>query len=389
MKRSNKEIASHGWGWCAKSNQVVPDHIGRSAAARKLFVTSAARRGWGDSGRRAYRHGVAVTSPLLQLPVLQADLEQVETELFASVQADDAFLTEVATHLIKAGGKRVRPALALAAAGSRQELLASASIDVVRGAVSVELVHLGSLYHDDVMDDAETRRTVESVNARWGNLKAILAGDYLLAKASEIAASLGTEVAGLLAATIARLCEGQVLELQHVFDAGRTEQSYLTAIAGKTASLLGTACRVGGLVADLPRDDVDRLTEFGTNFGMAFQIVDDVLDVVATDEQLGKPAGHDLVEGVYTLPVIRTLADDDAGADKLRRILGGPLAEGELDVARDIVRSNGAVDSALATAHSYARSAQDAVAGLARAETVTAMAATADHLLASVAAISR
>jgi heptaprenyl diphosphate synthase len=327
-------------------------------------------------------------SPLLQLPVLQADLQRVEAELVASVQAEDAFLTEVASHLINAGGKRVRPALALASAGSHQQLLASASNEVVRGAVSVELVHLGSLYHDDVMDDAETRRTVESVNARWGNLKAILAGDYLLAKASEIAASLGTEVAGLLAATIARLCEGQVLELQHVFDASRSEQSYLASIAGKTASLLGTSCRVGAIVADLPRADVDRLTEFGRNYGMAFQIVDDVLDVVATDEQLGKPAGHDLVEGVYTLPVIRTLADHGNGADKLRRILGGPLAVGELDVARDIVRSNGAIDSALATAQTYARAAQDAVAALGAGESATAMTSAADHLLASATAIS-
>jgi len=328
-------------------------------------------------------------SPLLQLPVLQADLGRIEDELVASVQANDDFLTEVASHLIRAGGKRVRPALALASAGARQPLLASASSEVVLGAVSVELVHLGSLYHDDVMDDAEMRRTVESVNARWGNLKAILAGDYLLAKASEIAASLGTEVAGLLASTIARLCEGQVLELQHTFDAGRTEQSYLTSITGKTASLLGTSCRVGGIVGGLARDDIDRLTAFGINYGMAFQIVDDVLDVVATDEQLGKPAGHDLVEGVYTLPVLRTLVDDAAGADKLRRILGGPLAEGELDVARDIVRSNGSVDAALATAETYARTAQESVAEFGDGEAVQAMTAATDHLLGSVAAIAR
>jgi heptaprenyl diphosphate synthase len=332
---------------------------------------------------------VAVTSPLLQLPVLQADLRRVEDELSTSVEAEDAFLTEVASHLIRAGGKRVRPALALAAAGARTDVLASASSDVVRGAVSVELVHLGSLYHDDVMDDALTRRTVESVNARWGNLKAILAGDYLLAKASEIAASLGTEVAGLLASTIGRLCEGQVLELQHTFDLSRTEESYLRSIAGKTASLLGTSCRVGGLVAQLPRDDIDRLTEFGINYGMAFQIVDDVLDVVATDAQLGKPAGHDLVEGVYTLPVIRTLADGDAGADKLRRVLGGPLASDELDIARDIIRSNGAVDSALGTAETYARVAQTTVRSLSPGESAAAMGAAADHLLESVAALTR
>jgi len=327
---------------------------------------------------------VPVTSPLLQLPVLQGDLGRVEVELTASVEAPDSFLTEVASHLIRAGGKRVRPALALAAAGARLQVLAPASSDVVRGAVSVELVHLGSLYHDDVMDDALTRRTVESVNARWGNLKAILAGDYLLAKASEIAASLGTEVAGLLASTIARLCEGQVLELQHTFDLTRSETSYLTSISGKTASLLATACRIGGIVADLDRDDIDRLTAFGHSYGMAFQIVDDVLDVVATDDQLGKPAGHDLVEGVYTLPVIRTLADDGEGADKLRRVLGSPLSPDELDIARDIIRSNGAVDAALTTARSFAHEAQDAVAAFGTSEGAEAMNRACDHLLASV-----
>jgi heptaprenyl diphosphate synthase len=325
-----------------------------------------------------------VTSPLLALPVLRDDLRRVEDGLLDSVEADDAFLTEVASHLIRAGGKRIRPALAIASAGSTAGTLASASNEVVRGAVSVELVHLGSLYHDDVMDDAEVRRTVDSVNARWGNLKAILAGDYLLAKASEIAASLGTEVAGLLAATIARLCEGQVLELQHTFDAARTEESYLASIDGKTAALLATACRIGGIVGDLPRPHIEQLTTFGHDYGMAFQIVDDVLDLVATDEQLGKPAGHDLVEGVYTLPVIRTLADEGAGADKLRALLGSPLPADELEVARDIVRSNGSVDAALTVADGYATSARAALDGLGEGESVAAMATATDHLVAAL-----
>src|SRR4051794_9634745 len=159
------------------------------------------------------------------------------------------------------------------------------------GAVAVELVHLGSLYHDDVRDEARTRRTVESVNARWGNLQAILAGDFLLARASEIAASLGTEVAKLLAATISRLCEGQILELQHTYNLERSETAYLSSIAGKTAALYSTACRIGSIVAELPREEVEALTAFGHAYGMAFQVVDDILDLVASDEQLGKPAG--------------------------------------------------------------------------------------------------
>ena len=225
------------------------------------------------------------------------------------------------------------------------------------GGVSVELVHLGSLYHDDVMDEALTRRGVESVNARWGNLVAILAGDFLLARASEIAATLGTEVAGLLAATIADLCEGQVRELTKIFDVGRSEQAYLEAIEGKTAALMSASCRIGAIVSDLPRVAVDALTVYGQRLGMVFQIVDDVLDVVCTDEQLGKPAGNDLVTGVYTLPVIRAMV----GAPDLRGLLGAPLDDATMNKARDVVRSNGAISSALSVATDYAAQAERAL----------------------------
>jgi len=327
---------------------------------------------------------VASPNPLLQLPTLADDLGRVESQLRLSVQAEDPFLTEVASHLILAGGKRVRPAFAVTSAATRELAMGPASAAIISGAVSVELVHLGSLYHDDVMDDATTRRTVESVNARWGNLKAILAGDYLLARASEIAASLGTEVAGLLAATIARLCEGQVLELQHTFDVARTEEAYLASIDGKTASLLATACRIGGIVADLPRTVIEQLTHFGHSYGMAFQIVDDILDVVATDEQLGKPSGHDLVEGVYTLPVIRVLASGGPDADRLGELLGRPIDGAELDEARAIVRSSGQVDAALAAARDHAHQAAAALADVADTEAGTALVAASDHLLETV-----
>jgi len=184
---------------------------------------------------------VAVTNPLQVMPSMEGDLARVESGLLDAVRSADPFLTEIASHLISAGGKRVRPGFSIAAAATASRTDAPASTDAVTGAVAVELVHLGSLYHDDVMDEAVVRRTVDSVNARWGNHKAILAGDYLLAKASELASSLGVEVASLLARTIARLCEGQLLELRHSFDTTRTEESYLQAIEGKTASLLGTS----------------------------------------------------------------------------------------------------------------------------------------------------
>ena len=273
---------------------------------------------------------------------LSSDLARVENELLAAVRTDDDLLTEMASHLISAGGKRQRPLFALAAGACAEGFDAPPlAREVLLGGVSVELVHLGSLYHDDVIDEAVTRRTIESVNARWGNLRAILAGDFLLAKAPEIAAGLGTEVAGLLAATIAKLCQGEVRELEAAYRVDRTEASYLASIEGKTASLFSAAARIGGIVADLPRAHIDALSEFGRCYGMAFQIVDDILDLTATAEQLGKPTAHDLVEGVYSLPVIRALQGPNG--DALRAVLGSPIEGDELDEARRLVLDGDAI----------------------------------------------
>ncbi|HEX7096537.1 MAG TPA: polyprenyl synthetase family protein, partial [Acidimicrobiales bacterium] len=230
--------------------------------------------------------------------------------------------------------------------------------------------------------DATTRRTVDSVNARWGNLKAILAGDFLLARASEIAAALGTEVAGLLANTIARLCEGQIRELQDAYNVNRTEDDYYSSIAGKTAALLSTACRIGGIVGNVPRPLIETLTDFGRYYGMAFQIVDDILDVVATDEELGKPAGNDLVEGIYTLPVLRTMASRHG--ERLRQLLGRELDDAARDEARSIVRDNGGVEHALAVATDFARRASRALEPLAGSIAAISLGAATEHLIARV-----
>ncbi|MDQ3756911.1 MAG: polyprenyl synthetase family protein [Actinomycetota bacterium] len=314
---------------------------------------------------------------LVNLPSLEDDLRRLEQALRAAVTSDDPFLTEVAGHLIGAGGKRLRPALALAAAATGGD---QPGQSVLQGGVAVELVHLGSLYHDDVMDEASSRRGVESVNARWGNLVAILAGDFLLARASEIAASLGTEVAALLAATIGKLCEGQVGELQTAFSVERTEEAYLLSIRGKTASLLSTACRIGALTGGLDRLAVESLTRFGQAVGMVFQIRDDILDVVGTDAELGKPAGNDLVEGVYTLPVIRTLADPALGPE-LRELLGKPLDQPERDKARDIVRGSAGVAYSVTVARRYADEAAAALAPLGDSAVPAALASLGHSLL--------
>ena len=282
---------------------------------------------------------------------MNVDRDRIEAALRHAVRTPDAYLTEIASHLIVAGGKRLRPVLAVAAAQvGRAEPV---SDDVISGGISCELVHLGSLYHDDVMDESTTRRGVETVNAKWGNLQAIVAGDFLLARASEIAASLGNEVAGLLAKTIGRLCEGQIEELRHTYDRARTVPSYLMSIEGKTASLFAASARIGALVADQPRPIVDALTNFGNAYGMVFQLVDDILDITSTEEELGKPAGHDMEEGVYTLPVLLTLSAGDAASQRLHEMLGVPLHGGDLADALAIVRNGGGLAGALESARNY------------------------------------
>jgi heptaprenyl diphosphate synthase len=301
------------------------------------------------------------TSPVpADLPPLSADLARVEAGLRDAVATPDPFLHDVAQHLIDAGGKRVRPTLTLCTAYASSWDGAGAtpsSEDAITGAVAVELVHLGSLYHDDVIDEAQTRRGVPSVNARWNNIVAILAGDFLLARASSLAASLGADVAALLASTIGELCRGQVLELQHLFDVDRSEGTYESTIEGKTAALFATSCRIGGMVSRVDDVTLDALTRFGLHVGMCFQVVDDVLDLTATEEALGKPAGQDLLEGVYTLPVIYALRDQP----ELRDRLGRPLGPDALDDARRIANANGAVDAALDVARGHAAKAVDAL----------------------------
>jgi heptaprenyl diphosphate synthase len=320
-------------------------------------------------------------SPLFDLESSDADRLRVDEALMASVKTPDAYLTEIASHLLLAGGKRLRPMFSVVAS---QVAGGPTTEEAIQGGITCELVHLGSLYHDDVMDESPTRRGVETVNAKWGNLQAILAGDFLLARASEIAASLGTEVAALLARTIGRLCEGQIEELRHTYNVARPLESYLSSISGKTASLYSTAARIGGLVSKFDRGLVNALTAYGEAFGMVFQIVDDVLDLSATDAQLGKPSGHDMVEGVYTLPVLYTLANGGVPASELADVLGKPLNVAERDKALSIVRSNGGIEAAIELAEMYVEAAEEACQDLPNTAATVALRFAPNALLASV-----
>jgi len=317
---------------------------------------------------------------LLGLPSLEDQLTLLEPLLVESVVTGDAFLDEVTTHLLAAGGKRLRPVLALATAtsGSRD-----ATPEDLLGAVAVELVHLASLYHDDVMDEATVRRNVESVNSRFGNLVAIVAGDFLLARSAEIAAGLGVEIAALLAATLGELCQGQVAEVRCAFSVERTQAEYSNAIAGKTAALMATSCRIGALTGGLHRSEVETFTDFGRCFGMIFQVRDDILDVVGNETDLGKPAGQDLAEGIYTLPVLLTLADPVHGPE-LRDLLGQPLGIPEQEKARAIVAGSGAIAESVRVARDYADQAAAAALAGPSPELAAALARLAHNLVDSL-----
>ncbi|HLK44730.1 MAG TPA: polyprenyl synthetase family protein, partial [Acidimicrobiales bacterium] len=214
--------------------------------------------------------------------------------------------------------------------------------------------------HDDVMDEATIRRNVDSVNARFGNVVAIVAGDYLMARSAAIAADLGTPVAALLARTLASLTRGQVSEVRTAFDVRRTVDDYLEAIGGKTATLMASACKVGAITGRRPDDVAEALSAFGHAFGMVFQIRDDLLDVVGVDGQLGKPCGQDLGEGIYTLPVLAALEDPDVGGE-LRALLGQPLDEPEREKARVLVAASSGVETALAAGERWAAVATEAL----------------------------
>src|SRR6204780_2657257 len=307
-------------------------------------------------------------------------MRQLQPLLPASVLTGDSFLDEVTTHLIAAGGKRLRPLLALATAtrGSRD-----ATEDDLMGGVAVELVHLASLYHDDVIDEATIRRNVESVNSRFGNLVAIVAGDYLLARSAAIAAGLGVDIAQLLADTLGRFCQGQVTEVRSAFQIVRSREDYFASLSGKTAALTSTSCRIGALTGRLPTAEVDACTEFGHCFGMVFQIRDDILDITATDGQLQKPAGQDLAEGIYTLPALVALADPDAGPD-LRALLGTPLAQPERDKARAIVMASNGIAESVEAARRYVDDAQKATAGISQLDLRAGLSRLAGELLSDL-----
>ncbi len=287
---------------------------------------------------------------------VRTDLDAVEAQMEKVISLPDPSLTDAARHLLAAGGKRLRPALCLLAA----RFTPCAMERVVPLAASLELMHMASLVHDDVVDDALIRRGRPTVRAKWGNRISTHVGDYLFAQ-SLILISTYEEamVQRVLADTSVKMCQGEIHQIYGVFDVAKDLKDYMGRINRKTALLIAASCQLGAVVSGAPSQVWWRLRCYGRYLGMAFQVVDDILDLVADQRELGKPVGSDLAQGILTLPTIRALVCSPE-RERLRRLLQGHVTgEGDLQEAIDLIRNCGAVEYSFAVAARYVSKAKE------------------------------
>ncbi len=301
---------------------------------------------------------------------LSDSLAQVEELLLKELSSGDDVLTEAATHLAKAGGKRFRPMFAILASHFGPNADAP---EVITSATVVEMIHLATLYHDDVMDEAPMRRGAQSANARWTNSIAILSGDFLFARASRLVSTLGPESVLIIADTFAELVTGQMRETVGAAAGVDPVDHYLKVVWEKTGSLIAAAGRFGARASGATPDDVERLSRLGDIIGTAFQVSDDIIDISSATDDSGKTPGTDLREGVHTLPVLYALAETGGTSDRLRELLLDPTSgqakpltdDAEVAQALALLNDSDGMVAARAKLHSMADEANSVLAELA------------------------
>ena len=292
---------------------------------------------------------------------LKKDMLRVEDLLRSHIQGDYPLVVETSRHLVQAGGKRLRPLLTLLGA----QFGDPTKDGIIQAAVVCELTHLATLYHDDVMDEAALRRGVVSANERWGNTIAILTGDYLFAKASDMLADLGPEAVRLQARTFERLVIGQISETQGTTAGLSLLDHYLKVIADKTGSLIATSARFGGLLSGASTQDVEALTRFGEKIGIVFQLADDVIDIASESNESGKTPGTDLREGIPTLVTLFILESNDPADAELKELLAKPIVDEAL-VGQTLkkLRIHPALKKSRDLLHEYAAKAEEEITRL-------------------------
>jgi Geranylgeranyl pyrophosphate synthase len=306
-----------------------------------------------------------------------AELAAAEQKLASIISSQGDLVTDIGNHLLKAGGKRLRPALfILCAKSGRNEPEGLAQL-----AAAIELIHMATLMHDDVIDNAATRRGVATANVRWGNHITVLAGDYFFAKAfSLVAAYGGGNALRILAGTICSICEGEISQAGNLFNSRQTEEEYLARIGKKTAEFIAASCELGALAAGLPLADVQALRHYGYAIGMAFQITDDLLDVIGAADDIGKPAGNDLRQGVLTLPVIYALQHSSQAKELRRLITARHLTDEQVQRGLAAVKATDAVKYCNRRATDYLADARRALPSSLPEQVVNSLLDTADFV---------
>ena len=326
-----------------------------------------------------------MTDALLGLPLpypglearLAVDLGRVEEGLREAVASQDPFVADASRYLVEAGGKRFRPLLVLLAA----QFGDPDAWGVVPAGVVVELTHLATLYHDDVMDEAQVRRGAPSANSRWDNSIAILTGDFLFARSSRILADLGPEAVRIQALTFERLCTGQIRETVGPEDGADPVEHHLRVLADKTGSLIATSGQFGALMSGADPRVVEVLTEFGERIGVAFQLADDIVDISSDSSESGKTPGTDLREGVPTLAGLIVLSST-ASDDRLVDLLGRPLPDdAEHAEALELLRAHPALDQARVEARRWADGARESLKELPAGPARDALEAMCDYVV--------
>ena len=304
--------------------------------------------------------GIPNVAPALETQLI-SQMAQVEALLRSHTRSEYPFVDETAHHLVAAGGKRLRPLLTLLTAQYGD----SNAEGVIAAAVACEITHLATLYHDDVMDEAPLRRGVESANMRWGNTIAILTGDFLFAKSSDLLADLGPAAVRLQARTFERLVIGQIMETQGPNPGQDPLEHYLKVVADKTGSLIAASARYGGMISGAPAAITDTVTVFGEKIGVAFQLADDVIDIASESNQSGKTPGTDLREGVPTLVTLNVMRSTDSADAELKRLLSAPI-EDETTVQEVLValRNHKALDESRQQLVQVAKEARGALGPL-------------------------
>ena len=304
--------------------------------------------------------GIPSVAPALEAHLISR-MAEVELLLRSHTRSEYPFVDETAHHLVAAGGKRLRPLLTLLTAQYGDP----SGQGVIAAAVACEITHLATLYHDDVMDEAPLRRGVESANMRWGNTIAILTGDFLFAKSSDLLADLGPAAVRLQARTFERLVIGQIMETQGPNPGQDPLEHYLKVVADKTGSLIAASARYGGMISGAPAEITDTVTIFGEKIGVAFQLADDVIDIASESNQSGKTPGTDLREGVPTLVTLNVMKSNDPADADLKRLLSAPI-EDEATVQQVLValRNHKALDESREQLFMIAKEARSALGPL-------------------------